>query len=400
MTRDPDRRRGRHRPSTVDEDILAMLRESGLSLAGPDRDLTVDEKERTDAAAEGALARILESPRDPSPDWTPAAAPQAEARPAPGTPVRFSKLRERRVPLLVGAGILVGAATATAVFVGMPGAESPPRESGPEVVANGVTPPMGDFALVAHTSDLQGSPADDALRGLAEVASRQPAPDTGGVQHVRLDGWFLTQEDSASSTLVPTVTDRYFLPDGQYRTIEAHGAPLDGYGRVVDPAEVSDPISDDTFHGPAEGVDHARTLPTEARALISRLIPDPGECPVLAECLTSQLINVQYTWVAPPKLTAALWSTLIGETEVSYLGETTDRLGRQAIGFATPTSDGHRKVVLYADPDTGALLGSEEVLLTREEGDGLPAAVEPPVVINFTALAESEWISVDDLPRD
>jgi hypothetical protein len=172
------------------------------------------------------------------------------------------------------------------------------------------------------------------------------------------------------------------------------GAPLDVHGQVEDPTAGPQPTADETFPGPEEGPDYPASLPTDPARLIDTLVPEPAECPVLASCLSTQLVNLHYMWVLPPDVVAALWRTLAGQPEVTYLGTTVDRLDRPAVGFSVPVAGGKRTTILYADPETGALLGNEDVLLQGGKDFG----VTPPAVLAFTALVESRRIPFADLP--
>lgn len=110
-----------------------------------------------------------------------------------------------------------------------------------------------------------------------------------------------------------------------------------------------------------------------------------------------------YTWVPSPDLTAALWRVLAEMDDVDYLGASVDRLGRRAVAFATPTSEADRHVLVYAEPDTGRFLGSEEILTAAPAGSTDDEALSDltyPAVINFTALAESRRIPRSEIPQD
>ena len=91
-----------------------------------------------------------------------------------------------------------------------------------------------------------------------------------------------------------------------------------------------------------------------------------------AYCLVTGFTFLHYNYVLRPSLNAALWRTLATEAGFRYLGTTVDRVGRTAVAFSAHGADPSRKVILLADPETGAFLGSEEVLVrdSRELGRG------------------------------
>jgi hypothetical protein len=400
MSHGPERNRGtRRRPGRVEADILDLLRRAGLPPEA--KPPTEEEISRTDMAAAQALARITESPRDPAASAVsrPESRVVAGLRP-PGRPQVKRKLR------LVTLGPVVTALVAVIVvaMLAQPwkdGADhSPAPKSPPSAMqANGFTPALAQFSLASYEgSDLEGASAGPKLEELARAAADQAPRGSGPVQHVRLDSWFLSQDAKAHAELVPTVTDRYYLANGQVRNIEYTGEPLNNAGRLTTTSPFpNEPSTDETFPGPEQGVNYAESLPAEPAGLIERLIPDQRECPVLAQCLTNQLLDLNYAWVVPPRVTSALWQALSEQTGITFLGTTVDRLNRPAVGFAVTTERGDRKLIVYADPDTGSVLGSEEVLLHQDETSEA-LNLELPAVTSFSALSASERMPRSELP--
>lgn len=367
-----------------EHELLAMLHRAGLPV---EPELGDEDRVRTDEEARRALDAIVASPRA---DRTTSVSEALRATDATRAD------RARRGARLLGPLATAAAAALVVAMVVHPWQDDHQASAG----RRSTTPAMADFSLVSFSTgadSLGGEPAAAALAGLARAAEAHAPAGSGPVQHVRLNGWFLDEQASRTTTLVATVTDRYFLPDGSLRSLERRGQPLDDAGRVDDPDPVGVVRTDETEPGPPVGPSYAQHLPTDPAALVTALVPDRTECPVLATCLTESILQLGYTWVLTPDLEAALWRTLEGRAGVTYLGDTRDRLGRPAVGFAVAARDAARQTVLYADPATGALLGSEEVLLrVGPAQEGLVSTT--PAVVSFTALADSARVSRADLP--
>lgn len=354
-------------------DLEAEIRELLAELGVESRDLEAHPGQ--DERAERDLAEILSQAAISSPE-----------RPQP-------RLRKTsRIVTLIAAA----AAIAVALVVVRPWTGDAP--------ATAVTPAV--LQLSKATQTLAGGSASAApgeFRKLAAAAARQPAAGSGPVQRIVLSSWVLSTDEEtgkapAKSILTPVISERYFLPDGKFRTLEHRGDPLDADGRSGESAasfEDRTSDSDETFDGPAEGPDYADVLPTDPAALQRELVPAPEECAdALAACLVSRVTFLHYNYVVTPTVSAAIWLMLAEQSEFSYAGETTDRLDRPAVAFTSDASDDSRKLILLADPETGALLGSEEVLVRDSPELGLTA----PAVVEFAALVESARVPEDTVP--
>ncbi len=108
----------------------------------------------------------------------------------------------------------------------------------------------------------------------------------------------------------------------------------------------------------------------------------------------ADVISLHQSYVVPPALTAALWEVLAQEPSVRLVGATHDRLGREAIAFMTRAPDGASQQLLLADPETGAYLGEEKVLVEKLDGVGFT----PPAVTSFSAIVESRRIAKTEVP--
>ncbi len=110
-----------------------------------------------------------------------------------------------------------------------------------------------------------------------------------------------------------------------------------------------------------------------------------------AWCLDLQTSGLHTVFFVPGDLTATLWRVLAEEPSVAHLGTVTDRLGRDAVAIAFPPFPevGYSRVqVLLIDPDSGALIGEEEITLLDPD-----LGIDEPTVTMFTAYLERSWES-------
>ncbi|WP_235737452.1 CU044_5270 family protein [Nocardioides alcanivorans] len=367
----------------ANEKLADELREALLRDGAEPRDLTPlpGQQERM----EGALAAILATPRGGAP--TP---------PAP----TWSARRKRRLTVLSLSGLTAAAAAVTAVVVAL-------QFAGPTPPARADTPPMLTFELVPDGQlPGAGEPAAPALERLASVRAAQRIAQTGDVQHVAIDAWWTTSIDDGdpagtTSRLEPVHTDSYFHPDAMMRIVERRGSPLKSDGRIADErSDLADrpATHDDSFPSPEPGPTFAATLPTTAAGVRAALAgdDDPEMCRGHeAGCLVADMVDLHRSYVVPTDVGAALWSALADEPAVIYLGTTTDRVGRDAVAFTVPSYDDVSQLIVFADPETGAFLGDETVLVAPSEA----YSFEPPAVTSFTAIVEASFVEPDDLPR-
>lgn len=347
----------------VDE-VLQVLAIAGI----PRRDLTIDPevRESVNASAAAGLEAILAGERRPT--------------------ATVSLIRRGTSWGLIAAG----AAAATVAVASTQQPAAPPR---PAVFA---TPAMASFEYATIGPEgISGRSADQILKTLAGAASEQPPVRSGSMnQVVRTAGWWLTTTPAgkaeAFSELIPTTSTHVYQSDGQIHAVENRGDPLSPSGTLTSVRATSS-TTDEVFTGPAEGPDHAQSLADKSpRELRQALIPTATECPVVAYCLVTAIEQLHATYVVPPALESNLWR-LLGPTDgVASLGRTTDRLGRPAVAISVPGARADRVQILYADPNSGDYLGSEEVLVADSEQLGIQA----PAVLNFTAVISARYVPV------
>lgn len=334
-----------------------------------------------DARARLELARILALPQ--------------------GKPTSLRRLtsgasnRPRRImlPILAAAAVLV----AVFVVVGHPGGQGYVAQAGtPRLLAlKGVEP---------GTLPASGGSAGETLHELAARALDLRYDSAQPVQLVVVDSWFSESVDEAGgeaarSILRSVQRESYFLPDDTFRSIERRGAPLDQNGRVTVPIETEGPsLTDESFSSPDPGADYPESLPTEPAALRDALLGG-FDSPTLTKApggaLLSQVTALTSSYVLPPRLLSAILQVLADEPSITLLGTTNDRLDRRALILSAPAIDGYSQQLLLVDPDTGAVLGDELVLVKPS----VSYSFEPPAVTSFNTIARSERIAYAGLPQ-
>ncbi|MFT4009942.1 MAG: CU044_5270 family protein [Nocardioidaceae bacterium] len=365
MNKTPDRPDGDWR------DLRRMLDEGRVTPA------QVEEVLDQQRAAEDMLARIT-------------------ARPPKGASARLAR-RPRSRPILIRIAVvaaLVIAITGVLYFVHV--------GSGRPDVAAAKTPPLLNIADVKPGSiPGKGDPAGRALEALANEAAAQEPAGLGAVQHVRTVGWSSYADEAAGGqetgtrVLLPKRVDSFYFPDGRLRIIERTGDPLDQHGRVTDAIGSwtdNQPVTDENIHAD-DPPDYPESLPTDSTKALSRaLLGEPDPCPgYTGGCLLAQVKYLHDTYVLQPQLQAALWRVLAAEPTITYLGRARDRLDREALVFTALEYGGDSQTLIFADPATGAWLGSETVLIKPDPDFDF----DPPAVLEFSALVTSKRVSDD-----
>lgn len=302
--------------------------------------------------------------------------------------------RTRRIVL----PILATVAVVVAVFVVVL------HPAGKGYVAEASTPPLLPLEGVQPgTFPSSGAPAGDTLRKLAAEALGLPYDSTQPVQRVVVDSWFSesvgeAEGGAAQSILRSVQRESYFLPDDTFRSIERRGDPLDQYGRVTTPIQTEGPsLMDESFASPDPGAAYAEGLPTEP-AVLREVLLDGFDAQTLKEtpggALLGQVTALTSSYVLPPQLLSTILQMLADEPSITLLGTTHDRLDREALILSAPGIDGDSQQLLLVDPDTGAILGDELVLVKPSAS----YSFEPPAVTSFNTIVRSERIAYADLP--
>lgn len=371
------------RPHPSDDPELRKLLDSiGINEADSAPDTLTDvEVER----AERMLARIVSQPRQLSPQTPPA---RSSIR-------QWWTHRTWSMNLTVAAAVCVLVVMVVAVQ---------PWGGAPTAYAQ--TPAMLHFADVrAGEIRATGEPAGDLLRGLAESASKLPEPGNLPVQHVEVDGWWASSapeddDTTATTVLTPIHSDVYLLPTHERRAIERRGEPLDADGQIasVDPDWTAVPATSDsiTTLAPERDANYLQTLPEPIDQLGQLLAPEDGCASARGGCMLDEVAALFETYVVPPAIASRLWLTLASEPTITSLGHTTDRRGRKVVALTAPSLAPTEQVLLLVDPATGRYAGSERILVAPDANLGF----DPPAVIAFTYLVQSERIEASEVPDD
>lgn len=335
---------------------------------------------------EEALARTLRDTAEDAP---------VPPGPDPAPPVQLAHRRRLRVAVTV----LAAAAAIAAVLVIAPWQHGGDKTAS---VAEAATPPMLSFPSTASGRlPTSGSTPTSSLTALSSRAAKQSTSGTGDVQYVSLASWWTSVDDIAknhdrATEFRAVYTDSYLFASAKLRVIDRLGPVLDAAGHLTGNRTAS---SDDTVrsdrtitadYSPAA----VAALPTAPTALARALAKAAGCLNLAAHCLLEIAGQIESTAVVTPTLQSAIWSALKLSSGLTYLGHVTDRLGRTAAAFMTTSWDPTQRQLVFADPSTGAWLGTETVVVARSAN--YPYAV--PAVLGFTAKLGSRLVTAAQLP--
>ncbi len=327
-----------------------------------------------------ALQAILDSHRDPT-------------IVVPGIAARQHLRTRRRLSV-------VAVAAAASVLLALTAVVQP---WGPTADAVADTPPLlrYDLTAVSGFADAVGDEAAPLLGTLASAAlTRTDPPQTGDIQYVRSVGWtfrLAVDPEGSSASLRPNAIDTWTRPDRSISRVTSTGEPLALDGRVEisqdAPTVVGQPQRE-TFRPNAL----QRATPESLRGLTGQDLLDELatgtvclDGPVTAACLLDGVSLLHQDAIIPGSVDAAVWAALADAPDLVSLGRVTDRLGRAAVAVTVaadvPVPVRH---VLLIDPATGALTGSEDIVLSDDPAFG----VTPPAVIGFQAIVSAAWTDV------
>ncbi len=362
----------------VETDLAEVLRDQYQTVI-TDLDLLPAERLAHAARTRASIARILSSPQ-----------------PLPAAPVPA----RRRSPWLLAAAAVVTAVVGLTTWSF--GHGTPP--------AYAATPPILDIAGVnVSRYPLTGTDPDQELARLADLARTSPSViagissgvsmgpgQTGDAQHVEVASWWLetTSHSERTTTVIPTETQRYVLPDGSIRIITQRGKPLTD-GAEATPSTGGGSSITSFPAGSGGPLSRPAQLPLDPAKLRAKLLGDPRECAGReGYCLSDALQVLGLGNVLSPRLNSALLRTMIGADDVRYAGRAVDRAGRPSQVFVVNDPDRTRQRLVLFDADTGAYNGDETVLVKDSEELGVKA----PAVIGFNAVVTREWIPAGAVP--
>jgi hypothetical protein len=256
-----------------------------------------------------------------------------------------------------------------------------------------------EFADVDAISIAPGKSPDATLEQLADAAGdRKALPVGAGAQHVVTDSWYADIDASSDDTsaLIPQISERWLSPDGSLRIVERRDDPLptDGRGLPGDGSWDDQPATADERQPPGSlDPNFATDLPTDPEALRAELLERAGCTDTRpgtgrSLCLYDQILALHESYVVPSDVESALWLMLGDEEGFRSLGAVKDRVGREGVGISLIAAKRPEyRLMLIADPKTGRLLGTEQILISSVEG----LKINAPAIMSFTAILESTY---------
>jgi len=240
------------------------------------------------------------------------------------------------------------------------------------------SPPVLAYASVAGS-------AASALERLGELARKNITTPSSDV--------LVSETWSADITIGVAETTTYVQPREVTRTFRSDGTAT----FVVRAGTVRWGVVSGDDEAPAAGTELERMELTAADGPRLFVEPPPSAGPEFRTYLESTLglseasttgdyfaavQSLRDEWAFDGEQTAALTELVASLPDVTMLGETTDRLGRAGIAFATRTNgDGTFQTVLIFDRASGALIAFENTYLGGNPDVALPS----PSVVNYIA---------------
>ncbi|PZF80749.1 hypothetical protein C1I92_24525 [Jiangella anatolica] len=192
---------------------------------------------------------------------------------------------------------------------------------------------------------------------------------------------------TVTSAVVPVLREQRLLADGSVHVRETQGEarfPTAEWSAADDAATPGAVLLDETI--PAGGLASAypAQLATDPAALREQLLAAWPQAGDPAATLFRALHELAANRSLDAPVQAAALAMLAREPGVVALGAATDRRGRAAVAFGADSADSglDRRHVLLVDPDSGRLLGYEEVLT----GDPGELDVKTPAVAAYTVF--------------
>ncbi len=246
----------------------------------------------------------------------------------------------------------------------------------PQAIAS---PPLLEYAPVSGSST-------SVLERLGEMARTSVASSSSNV--------LISETWSADITIGEGEATTYVQPREVTRTYRSDGSAT----FVVRAGEVRWGVVPDDSEAPNPGTELERMELTAADGPRLFVEPPPSTGgPALRAYIDAALglsdasttgdyfaavQSLRDEWALDGEQTTALTQLLASLPDVTMLGETTDRLGRTGIAFATRTiGDGTFQTVLIFDSASGALIAFENTYLGGNPDVPLPS----PSVVNYIA---------------
>lgn len=257
-----------------------------------------------------------------------------------------------------------------------------------------LTPPMlqitqlaegeGDVGSETPGHSVSEEDASIASQRLLELAQLRLEHERQG-NTLREHSWSLesTYGDGdvfESSVTLPEVRELVFEDDGSVRYRLVAGDPFPGQesGELPAPGTV---LAEQTYRPGEYVMDEFGQPPSTPEALGDYLAEMIGErVEESAQALHDVTALLSLFFISDEK-EAAMLQYIATFDDLTIIGETVDRLGRDGIVFgATDASEGVFELLLVVSPETGAILATEKIYV-GEKLDGL----DPPAVVDYSA---------------
>lgn len=298
----------------------------------------------------------------------------------------------RRLVLVAVPALAAVATVAVVVILG-------PASSAPAVAA---TPPMLIF-------DSHGAPPVARLLSRLEArADESPwlIPSAGEYVYLQSESWDLVvavSRGSATSTVVPKLRETWSSSSGPKLQVQRAAARVSpGALSVREQTRVRQGVAAGPAHrsvlsaAAVRPFDTLAELPQTPKRLFDRLAdpvgygPSDRSDPVAVGHAMENLRNYLAYSPTTPRFLRALYRMLGTVPGVSDAGGVTDRAGRPGVAIAVPTGGpgARHSFRLIADPQTGQLLGLEDIQL-----DPSAVNVRTPCVFSYDVLLRQRTVS-------
>jgi len=259
-------------------------------------------------------------------------------------------------------------------------------------------------------------PGRSRLLSLAKVAASQPPPPhpaADPVGYVATWEWNMTvavSGGSSASALVPEIDELWATPGGRAVEVRKDGPAINLSGaqtprslqRALDTGSSTTTYqyaNQDTTGSSAWGFGTPVQTMTGSRAQVQRDLIGGSEylqghvpAGAMTFFLMKSIADLNHQ-VVSPRLESQLWTMLAGRRNVDYMGMVRDRAGREGEAFCTTIDAGKpgaERMILVISPQTGMLLGEEDVFLTNPGGLTIK---QFPTVVGYTTYVTSKWVS-------
>lgn len=247
--------------------------------------------------------------------------------------------------------------------------------------------------------------AADASASYATVFSSGPVLDTDEYVHAVSEGVALhtyPHEGDWYSALVPYRRETWTATDGSGRLIRTDGQPqfLSEEDRSMWDAAGRPAIAgtEDQLIGPGGlRTEDLSLLPSDPDELRRLLIDElTGSSKPLEAAMFDRIRNLLAETHLQTGQRVALYQVAATIDGITYIGDVTDRAGRPGVAVALTYrhSEIERRNVMIFDPQSGALLGTESILLSASPEIRAPL----PVTVGHETFYPAEL--VDHIPND